>query len=178
MSDATDPFSEFRLATSAIALPLTDRESLAAQLPANDDAAAELALLPASLFPISDGADLARKQLAAHIWQTRLSSREQLALRALVDATPTADVAATLGWRNVFWLVFVPPSGVVHLYGDHPFKWRLYGGGAPLYQEGWSDARSCASLYVGWGVSFASIDVLVDADDHVRAVFEAFPTRA
>ncbi|MGZ3429351.1 MAG: hypothetical protein ACXVCV_22020 [Polyangia bacterium] len=177
MSNAADPFSEFRLAPGTISLPITDRESLAT-LPAVDDAAAELSLLPASLFPISDDADLARKQLAAHIWQTRLSTCEQLALRALVASTPAADIAETLGWRNVFWLVFVPPSGVVHLYGQRPFKWRLYGGGAPFYQEGWSDARSCASLFVGWGLSFASIDVLVAPDEHVRAVFEAFPSRS
>ncbi|MCU1277284.1 MAG: hypothetical protein JWM53_830 [bacterium] len=178
MADATDPFSEFRLRSSAIALPIRDRESLATQLPANDTAGTELALLPAPLFPISDDADLARKHLAAHIWQTRLSTGEQLALRALIDTTPPADVAATLVWRNVFWLVFVPPSGVVHLYGERAFKWRLYGGGVPLYQEGWSDPRSCATLYVGWGLSFASVDVLVAPDDHVRTAFEGFPARS
>ena len=177
MSNAPDPFSEFRLPPGALPLPIADRESLAT-LPVPHGAAAELALLPATLFPINDDADLARKQLAAHIWQTRLSTGEQLALRALVAATPPAEVADPLGWRNVFWLVFVPPSGVVHLYGDRAFKWRLYGGAAPIYQEGWSDARSCVSLYVGWGVSFASVDVLVAGDEHVRAVFEAFPTRS
>jgi hypothetical protein len=158
-----------------IAFPVHDRGSLRAQLAPSATEALELEQLPDWLFPIFDVADLARKQLAARVWQTGLSDDARRALYQLVPPVPVGLGAQS--WRSVFWIVFVPPHGQVCLQGSRTFKWRMYGGGMPFYQEGWSDAYGEARLHVGWGISFIAVDCLLAPGELVRQSFEAAPRR-
>jgi hypothetical protein len=158
-----------------ISFPVLDRGSLRVQLAPSATQALELEQLPDWLFPIHDIADLARKQLAARVWQSRLSDDARRAFFQLVPPVPVGLGAQS--WRSVFWSVFVPPRGMVSLQGSRTFKWRMYGGGMPFYQEGWSDAYGEARLHVGWGVSFVAVDCLLASGEAVRQSFEATPTR-
>jgi hypothetical protein len=158
-----------------ISFPVNDRGSLRAQLAPSATQAIELEHLPDWLFPIHDLADLARKQLAAKVWQSRLTNDARHALYQLVPPVPLC--AAVQSWRNVFWFVFVPPRAQVCLQGSRTFKWRIYAGGLPYYQEGWSDAYGEARLNIGWGVSFVAVDCLLAPGETVRQSFEAFPAR-
>jgi hypothetical protein len=156
-----------------ISFPVIDRGSLRAQLAPSASQALELEQLPDWLFPIHDVADLARKQLAARVWQSRLTEEARRALFQLVPPLPL--LVGGPSWRSVFWSVFVPPRAQVCLQGSRTFKWRIYGGGMPFYQEGWSDAYGEARLHVGWGVSFVAVDCLLTTGELVRESFEAAP---
>jgi hypothetical protein len=157
-----------------ISFPVLDRGSLRVQLAPSAAQALELEQLPDWLFPIHDVADLARKQLAGRVWQSRLTEE---ARRALFQLVPPLPLVGPQSWRSVFWSVFVPSRAQVCLQGSRTFKWRTYGGGLPFYQEGWSDAYGEARLPVGWGVSFVAVDCLLAPGEVVRQSFEAAPTR-
>jgi hypothetical protein len=158
-----------------ITFPVPDRGSLRAQMAPDAEQAVELELLPDWLFPIHDVADLTRKQLAARVWQSRLSDDARRALFELVPPAPCCESVQC--WRSVFWVVFVPPHGQVRLQGSRTFKWRMYGGGLPFYQEGWSDLYGEARLHIGWGISFVAIDCLLGPGETVRQSFDATPEK-
>ena len=132
-----------------------------------------LELVPDWLFPIHDHADLARKQLATRIWQSRLTDDALRALYGAIPPAPLAENAVAPVWRTIYWSVFVPPHGILSLQGSRTFKWRMYGGGSPFYQEGWSDAYGEARLHVGWGLSFVAVDCLLAPGETMRDSLEA-----
>jgi hypothetical protein len=163
------------MASTSICFPVRDRATLRSQLAPSAIEALDLDVLPDQLFPVIDIADLARKQLAAKIWRSRLSDDARRALYELIPPAPTACTQTAQLWRSVFWFVFVPPGATLSLQGSRTFKWRMYGGGLPFYQEGWSDAYGEARLGVGWGISFVSVDCLLAPGETVRDQFVAFP---
>jgi len=162
---------------SPFCFPVSDRAALRAQLALDARDALDFDALPDQLFPVHDLADFARKQLAARIWRSRLSDDARRALYELIPPSPPAATRGAPIWRSVFWFVFVPPHARLSLQCSRTFKWRMYGGGLPFYQEGWSDAYGEAQLHLGWGLSFISVDCLLAPGETVRDLFEACPVQ-
>jgi hypothetical protein len=129
-----------------------------------------------ALLPVTGDDDLARKRLMSLAWRERVPAAHQDALaEVLSGSTDVASLRAGETWKNVWWFVGVPPTASVHLFANRQLKWRMYGAGIPFYLEGHTDGGGYAKLYVGWGIAFASIDVLTGPNDYVQAIFEAFP---
>ena len=163
------------MGSSPLSFPVHDRAALRAQLAPDAHESLDLDALPDQLFPVHDIADLARKQLAAKIWRSHLSDDARRALYEQIPPSPPATTRSAPIWRSIFWFVFVPPFARLSLQASRTFKWRMYGGGLPFYQEGWSDAYGEARLHVGWGLSFVSVDCLLAPGETVRDLFEALP---
>lgn len=119
-------------------------------------------------------AELARKRFMTAYWKQRVAPEHQSALESTLAARDSS-LRTNEAWRNVFWFVFVPPTASVHIFASRSVRWRMYGGGIPFYLEGQTDALGYAKLYVGWGVGFISVDVLLGPNDLAQAIFEAFP---
>jgi hypothetical protein len=166
------------MAGGALMFPVRDRAALRAQLSLDAHEALDLDALPDQLFPVHDIADLTRKQLAAKIWRSRLDDDARRALYELIPPAPPVGAETRELWRTIFWFVFVPPQAKLSLQASRTFKWRMYGGGIPFYQEGWSDAYGAARLGVGWGISFVSVDCLLAPGETMHDLFEAVPDQA
>lgn len=129
------------------------------------------------MFPILDSQDLARKEFILRNWQTLLNDGERQTLREQAWKEKNAQ-AHTAGqtWHNCFWFLFPPPTAILDVKGSRPnMKWRMYGGGIPFYLDGSTDSKGFVELYVGWGLSFISVDVLSYDGERVTCSFNAFP---
>lgn len=178
-ADTIEDTSTRATAVPPNAFPLKNREALTegfinAGVYAPQHAAASYS---DDMFPILDSQDLARKEHILHNWQTVLTDGEQQMLREQAGKENNAQaLTAGLAWHNCFWFLFPPPTAVLDVKGSRPnMKWRMYGGGIPFYLDGNTDSKGFVELYVGWGLSFISVDVLRYDGERVNCSFNAFP---
>jgi hypothetical protein len=127
---------------------------------------------PGHTRQVSDDAASNRARLIQLFWNERLLPEHRQALKL---SAPDNALRAADGWKNVFWFLFVPPTGVLHVFGPVGAKWRAYGAGIPFYLEGNLDEYGYRSIFVGWGAGFISVDVLLKPGENAAGVFQAFP---
>lgn len=78
-------------------------------------------------------------------------------------------------WKTVFGFTSLPPTAILDLQGNAPFRWRIIGGFIPFYQEGNSGPGNYVRLYVGWTAAICIVDVFTDTTTVVTPTLYAFP---
>ncbi len=140
----------------------------------SDDSSSRDPRVHPALEAADEDADLARKRFMTAYWKQRVAPEHQAALESSLAARDSS-LRTNEVWRNVFWFAFVPPTASVHVFASRAVRWRMYGGGIPFYLDGRTDELGYVKLYVGWAISFVSVDVLLGPNDLAQAIFEAFP---